>query len=1160
MSGVSMMRLSSSFSGSGEPLYVALWGGAGSHGFSLDTSRKRIYNQNPSSGSGGLLLAKVTGVPEGHDLTLYVGGQGRSAFGSTLATEYLSGPYAATNTSKTPYAQGCAGGAASALSVTPTNGTEQWLLIAPGGGGGGGIYKVRDGDWNQYLASSTKSRFVAGHGTFTSSTSPLGRATVAKGTAPAGNQYGRAGARVGTATASAFSDPLTTWAGDGYARYYPATGSGGAPDGAGGTYTDKNDIGEGGEGGHGYVSGFSGTYSDRTYGTGSFGSGITIEFVAFDGMEMRPWIVGSERDMLSAVAALRGQTGDAADLVTEITNALGWNSSPSTGKAAWPPVMQDLNPALATFTASPEVLDLSTAAERDTKTDSATSQEMAIRWPGQGPQLYDNDGSNRDDDYTTYTGSSTPVLASNTRADFPHQFYSNGGAAMIRVGSTGTCVGYESDSYLGAYTDARGAGGFSPSIVSSAPGSTEADGVKWLPTQSGASASKSIPSSTIGTGGDFGSQIQEWVDHPYLYVRAFDPLTIGSPLGPMNLEYDLGDVAENVGGSTSQYIQQIRDNDAELYTLDLYDTYLGTTLQWQQLSDATNTTGWSSSSGNRRAVAFLNDLAFIQDDNGLQLVDQSVEPPVIYNVDRTGAITTLNTSWFLTIDEYNYGYVMDADGKIDVHDLNDLANNAPVILSVTSPFYLCTSYSGVGYVTNSGRGSGLTYDHINKVMWYSYDDRISWMFVERDVNNVPTGFRDHHMDHPDFYIDRATGSYGNEEHQIYWTSSWNLLERNDLVLQMVDASNIRPTLDANGDIVSSSLPNGDFVFSMWGAGGAGGGKDDSATQPTEDGGPGGCGAFVEVRVQIPEDTQHKIKFGLGVGGSGYSYATGNGGGGGSGGGATVLYIDVDGTVEPIAFVGSGGGGGGSGRDSSDDAGFGGSAAGVDISTGVGYTAQNGYSPNESLAGEGGTGASGTAGGTNSQSINFNPPAKSVALNGQRGGSGGRGSSVGSINTIIARGPSFLNGAGGHGGDGVSQEGGGGGGGGGFWAGAGGGGAQSGGNDSGAGGGGGSSNVRTGTLTINGESIVVSILRSDSGTSQTGSPTSVTQLAGSTNFWNHSSTYGQGGNGAPETHGGTALAGDRGQDGAILAGWYDQSSPNLVLTGYSATPNTSAHGI
>lgn len=1109
----------------GNDLYVALWGGAGSQSLLAYTKRTpyRYYQHGAHSGSGGLVLAKITGVAANQSVRLYAGGRGRVNANEDVVG---SGRFRLSSRGHRAYSSGS--GAASALSIVAANDTESWLLIAPSGAGYGGA------------RFSSKQTFAGnhrngGHGRFDGQS--LGRATVAHATRPTGtgadstynpwNKDGQSNEVFSNATPggepghtplnSEFGYPLLGRYGEGYSSpKFGSRGGGGAPDGADGAYRKENEIAQGGTGGIGYVAGFgSGTYAQETLGSGSFGD-ISVEFVAFDGREN---IVGdpSSQQQFDRVAALRAASSDAGALVTEVTNALGWQTSPASGKANWPPQMQDHGNAL-----SIEALDLSSATYFDTHTQG--SKTCVPYWPGQTGSPYKNNATVMESGYITASLSIPGSIASNYAS-----YWSNPGAAMLRVGQDGVCVGFNGVDDTGAEATVSSEG---QSQIGS--GGTETDGAQWQP-YNGANSSQSLPpasnlfnhSASIAPSTSTASWSDLLSEHFSLSTNTVTHSATDAVRG-----FSL----QHAGGTTSDILLQTRDNDAGLYELDMADAARA----WVAGSETSGIPS-SSSARNRLAISPVSDTLVIGDTAGPQIIDREVDPPVVYSRDNTGTVIG-TTHRGLTIDPFNYAYLADDAGNLDVFDLDDLANNAPITLALPNAF---------NRTTNTNRLGGIAYDHQLDLLWYSYDSRVSWLRIDRNADDEPTGFSDFYLnDTGTYYLDRTLGTYDGDD--IHWVSPNLLLQTDGSNARLLDVSSIAPNFNGVLRTLSGTQGQGDFVFSIWGGGGGGGGKGDSSTATTEDGGAGGSGAFVEVRVTTPAMTGQDITFGVHVGEKGGGgQGTTAGGSGGGGGGASVLYVKVGSTSVPIAFAAGGGGGGGAGETAAADGGYGGSAAGVTPSTGVGLQAQDGLGPNNSQAGDGGGGGAGTSAGVKASSANAGatPPTKSTSTSGQTGGEGdnANASNTGSQNN---GGQSVLSALGGSGGNSNGSEGGGGGGGGGFFAGAGGEHA-SGGNESGGGGGGGSSHVAIGDHTIGGITITVVCLRSEGGTLQTGAPSAVAQSAGSTQHWSTSNTYGAGGDGAPETLS-NARNGSAGSDGAILMGFYPKSTANQTRASHDNT--------
>jgi len=244
-----------------------------------------------------------------------------------------------------------------------------------------------------------------------------------------------------------------------------------------------------------------------------------------------------------------------------------------------------------------------------------------------------------------------------------------------------------------------------------------------------------------------------------------------------------------------------------------------------------------------------------------------------------------------------------------------------------------------------------------------------------------------------------------------------------------------------------------IFFEMWGSGGAGGMNLDSPTN-SEDGGPGGGGAYLAGSFTASIGSVLDIIHGA----PGRAGAVNDEAGGG--GGASGLRLNATNTL--IAVAGGGGGGGGPGNTSPGDAtgGRGGNLVGGSSLRATTVSGKNlgGQSGSETQAGSTATRSSIAA------SVGYaNPPTKTGLM--QDGGPGydGRDRPYGPTVTILASNPSDWGGSPSLGGKEYTLEGAGGGGGAGFFGGSGGQGDMSS-NDAGAGGGGGGSYVNTAIVT------------------------------------------------------------------------------------------------
>ena len=949
--------------GSGD-LYVALWGGAGT---SLVYERKsRVYPTGGRSGSGGLILAKINGVPSDSFLKMYVGGRGDyQANHSGSGNDFAEPRDWSQGATEHRYTAG-AGGAASAISIISSGGTEQFLIIAPSGGGHGSGYHANQQSYGSYSRAG-------GHGLFggvqlgTAPVAPSIDPSIIPGTKVTGDDWRGTDSSstqrgfVGDSgvTFADFQFPLVGMQSERYwNRSIQNRGGGGAPGGVTGVGRRSGSASEGGTGGKGYVAGFSGTYTEESVGTGILG-GIEVEFVAFDGKHN----INSANDrQYDRVVAVRNSATDAGNLVTEITNALGWQDNPGAGNTSWPPELEDTRSNLLS------TIDPASLARRPLTTINFTSptrtSNVSTYWPGQAGLSQRVNG-----DYDK-------VDLNDVLSNFP-TFWSNGGAGMLRVGTDGLSFGFQSNNNSGAFS-----GNFSPK------GQTNGfDGTNF-PTQSGGlSATGKFPASTAGGITYFGRSpstiLGGWNNDlaSFFSSSASTLIHADTDLGPITPYY--------AGSTTTSTLFQSRDNNASLYVLDVDDT----TPSWTAES---GTSGIPSSSSSRTSMCFVHntDNLVIADTAGTQIIEREVDPPVVYSRNATGTVLTNSNSFGITSDAFGYIYQTDRDGNLDVFDGNDLANDCPIVLTLANAF----NRSGVAQ-----RMGGISYDHQYDILWYSQDERISWMLIERDANDVPTGFKDFYLNNSANYVARDEGTYGADD-KIFWVAPETLLQQNNDNGRLLSVGAIAPNFNPLTDQIDPDDGAGDFVFSMFGGGGGGGGTGDASNATTEDGGSGGNGAFVEVRVQIPVLEQQNITFGLAPGeGGGGGTGRGSGGNGGSGGGASVLWIRVNSTQVALAYAAGGGGGGGAGEVANADAGYGGSAAGVTTSTGVGLQAQDGLGPNDPYAGNSGGGGGGTSAGVKPSDAfaAASPVAKSVSTNGQRGGFGDNAPGVNTITSTNA---------------------------------------------------------------------------------------------------------------------------------------------------------------
>ena len=495
----------------GDQIFVALWGGAGSTSYRVISSQFQALH--PFSGSGGLLLARISGIADDDEFSLLAGGRGGIATKVSDIREPI-GPAPETMVSKGIHRYGAASGAASALTIN-VGGTagQEFLLIAPSGGGGGG-----------YNRSFLLADRFGGHGSFAGD---LGRTTIARGGHTSSNGlvipggFGVPGANIGNSLAGV----LQGGSGD-IQRKVGGRGGGGSPDGALGA-ANRTTAGDGGSGGVGFIHGGPSSGADETVYTTTYsnhGANITIEAIGFAGRAPEPWT--TTRGQIDVVAAARSAGGATGELVTSVTNALGWATTVQTGKIAWPPVMQAKS---ATATSSGAALDLSTAA-----------QIALSDYPGQAGQR------KKDDGVTNIPNSRQTTLPATN-------WYSNGGGAMVRLGADGPVFGYRADDYRGGFIGGHSA-------------TTAETGVTWFPPQddtnafAASSASlPAVPTEDIGKtdAADHSDEISA-----ELSLSANTTVT-DLANGPIFLDQDFQ--------FSFPVVQQIRDGSATTHSADLTD-------------------------------------------------------------------------------------------------------------------------------------------------------------------------------------------------------------------------------------------------------------------------------------------------------------------------------------------------------------------------------------------------------------------------------------------------------------------------------------------------------------------------------------------------------------------------------------------------------------
>lgn len=1114
----------------GSDLYIALWGGAGSSPYYSYVSRGvpyYLYPKAPFGGSGGFILAKVKRIAKDDQMKLYVGGRGGAGLKDVAMADvsYFSG-LRAGSTSSFDVRNGGSGGAASALTVRLADdlNTEIPLLIAPSGGGCAG------GTRAYYLTTSANSLYdqtlymPGGHGMFTGV--DLGRSTIAPPELyryPANHRYypnqqlaftavaepGNAGPppTIGTA----FEENLFGgWGANSNG------GGAGAPDGEV-TYYDRtiSIYHNGGGGGKGYVAGWNstdhgGAYASGDYGVGLYGD-IEIEFVAFDGQEPRPWETNTDDQFLyNRVNSLRSQDTDAGNLAEEITDVLGWNSA-SAGQLNFPPDIFDNDTNRLVF-------NIANDQGQNSLDDAALSAPRLDEefWPGQAAQRKKDDNTNLPNYVYAYNKTLAQVDASMGTT----RWFANSGAGLMRFGQDGGIFAFRPEQRDGAYTN---------NLVTS-----ETEGVSWGPTSTSLGSFRTAISSFSAGGG--AAPNMAYTDDLSIEYPAYD-----TGYGMGNLHLGPNTLVQS-DRHTRGLIIQVRNNDANVYEYDLETS--GRTVAAVATAPEDYSDGVPSSSGTRNQLAYDGTVMVIAENTGTAIIDLVVNPDTQYTRLQTNTVLTSTTNLGMCLDDKGFCYITDVEGNLDVFNAHDFINGSPVVYTEANLFS-CPGGTELAS-TAAGYMAGLAYDPEHDCLWYERNGRISWMQINRNDDLEPIGFTDNYLNTTANYHTTPYNAGNNNTYKIFWVSPNILMRQQSNAILKTDTSGINPKTPAQPD----------FVFSMWGAGGSGGNTQRQSTLTTEDAGPGGNGAFVEVRVRFTALEQQNVKFGLSVGEGGWSalqqvYRSPGGGGGG----ATVLYVKVDGVDYVLAVAAGGGGGGGAGRTSTVDAGYGGSAGGVDLTTGVGNNAQNGLSPNATGAGNGGGGASGTSAGTPpaERSTWCAPPTKTGTL--QQGGVGGTQHDVETnLGNVPPGGQSRFGGDGGNGSPDVNQNAyaaGGGGGGGGYWAGAGGSGTRPTYEESAAGGGGGSSWVWVGTHSIGGIAFTVDVLNSDDGTLNTGAPSAAVQAAGTVNHFSYSTRGGQGGLGGRETSS-YEERGFAGADGQIVCGHYADSTHTQVLNQWTTT--------
>lgn len=724
----------------GGTLYVALWGGAGTGSFSSNDSY--WFNTKIASGSGGLVLAKITGAASDDVFKIYVGGRGAVSEPIRVSETSLgAGPAPETVSQNSARKEGGSAGAASALTVQVGGAaSEEFLLVAPSGGGAGGVNST------SYIASFP-TQILGGHGTFSANLGRSGLAAGANANTSASRLTGFPAGNFGSDVSSSIAAQLLGGTGEEYqgnVRKHPGRGAGGAPNGAAGSISRKQTYSDGGEGGQGLIfggpaSGAAETIINSTYSAN--GASITIEAIAFNGRTpLAPTASGNRGTIDDLKNWYDHETHANGVLVREITNALGWGTAAS-NEIEWPPVLEDR---------SDNALDLLSISN-----PSALARRPMRTFPGQASQRKKDDGSN----------------ISGARLTTPHpgvtNWHSNGGAAMLRLGSDGACFGFEARDYRGGYTDNLDAGStatrFSPTSNSTEMSSTNvvSGGANALTATFGAAYGGDSTTNAVPTTFDFDDNITA-----LLSASASTAIT-NLQAGPIHPDQN--------GTGISSALYQVRDSDATVRDVNLADAS-------PALAVTTDIIGVEASSGSRKALAVdsLFGSAYTTNTATFVISDADATPTAIAR-SLTGSALTHSTRRGLTIDQYGFGYVADNDGNIDAFDVTDSANSHPVLLGQSA------------VVTDSI--DSLTYDPENDLLWASVSNDVSPIAIVRNGDFAPTLLQSLDVG-TSTQAARTLGTSGDDD-KIFFGKSGTLIQQAANALQLLD--------------VSAALPNPAFI-------------------------------------------------------------------------------------------------------------------------------------------------------------------------------------------------------------------------------------------------------------------------------------------------------------------------------------------------------------
>ena len=763
-----------SFTGSqvaGGEMYIALWGGAGSANFRSTTTK--WGNLNVASGSGGLVLAKITGVDSSQNFKIYVGGRGSVGQPRHISAS-LFGAAAAPRTTAArsdAYRAGGQAGAASALTIQVGSGAEEFLLIAPSGGGQGGLASSAQ-------IGNTPANSLGGQGTFAAN---LGRSAVTAGANANGSssKLFEAPGNLGFDPTGSLAASLLGGAGEiyqGAGRRRSGRGGGGAPNGAAGAAAASRSAAEGGAGGQGFIYGGPAVGASQTIYTTFYtsgGSNIKIEAIGFDGrVPLGPSANGNRGLIDDLKSWYANQAHATGAFVREVTNALGWDAAVSGAQVEWPPA---LNSRSANVLNSLSISDPAALTRRPMRT-----------FPGQASQRAKDNGTAIPGNYQT---TAHPGVTN---------WHSNGGAAMLRFGSEGACFGFEARDYRGGYSDVL---------------TSNSTATRWLPTNDsnemssigGVTSAADALTATFGAayGGDSNANAVATTFSFNDDLTSHLSATTNTQITDLNLgPIHPGTTIDGIGS----YFYQIRDASADVYVVDLADST-------PSLSTTTDITGVETSAGARKALAVHPMFGAIYDNatTTFAISDDDASPTATAR--GTSGAAALNTPRQNAIDQYGFGYIADNGRSIDVFNVADSANSHPVVLAQSSVV--------------PGSITGLTYDFEHDILWSSQSDgssgTVSPIAIVRNAEFEPILLQDLDVG-SSTQAARTLGDTGDNA-KIFFAKSGTLIQQGYNNLRLLDVSSALPnpafihstdaaglgayvSLSANGDALNCNLTTG----------------------------------------------------------------------------------------------------------------------------------------------------------------------------------------------------------------------------------------------------------------------------------------------------------------------------------------------------------------